>query len=327
MKKQTTTNKTRRDIKQELVDLVVEYMEKNQRLPWDKGTFDVAPINATTGKAYNGINDTILEMAGIGTLEFATFKQIQAAGGKVKKGAKGLPVVYYDFTKWNKAENRKPQEGDNPKDIETIPFLKRYVVFNLEDTEGVKSHRAEWLEQHKKENAELPDAQKAIDTFIKATGITFQNKLGTACYSPATHSVKIAPREHYKNSDHYYQTLFHELIHSTKKAMGRKQAAKQGDEIYSQEEIVAEFGSMILCRTFGVKPIFENSAEYIRCWGTHIKANPNWLITGANQAEKAAKYFIDTVKNYKGGKVEKIAAAALPDEIAAASTPAQVSLF
>ena len=203
MKKQTTTNKTRRDIKQELVDLVVEYMEKNQRLPWDKGTFDVTPINATTGKAYNGINDTILEMAGIGTLEFATFKQIQAAGGKVKKGAKGLPVVYYDFTKWNKAENRKPQEGDNPKDIETIPFLKRYVVFNLEDTEGVKSHRAEWLEQHKKENAELPDAQKAIDTFIKATGITFQNKLGTACYSPATHSVKIAPREHYKNSDHY----------------------------------------------------------------------------------------------------------------------------
>ena len=108
--------------------------------------------------------------------------------------------------------------------------------------------------------------------------------------------------------------------------MGRKQAAKQGDEIYSQEEIVAEFGSMILCRTFGVKPVFENSAEYIRCWGTH-KANPNWLITGANQAEKAAKYFIDTVKNYKGGKVEKIAAAALPDEIAAASTPAQVSLF
>ena len=87
MKKQITTNKTRRDIKQELVDLVVEYMEKNQRLPWDKGTFDVTPINATTGKAYNGINDTILEMAGIGTLEFATFKQIQAAGGKVKKGA------------------------------------------------------------------------------------------------------------------------------------------------------------------------------------------------------------------------------------------------
>ena len=32
MKKQTTT-KPRRDIKQELVDLVVEYMEKNQRLP------------------------------------------------------------------------------------------------------------------------------------------------------------------------------------------------------------------------------------------------------------------------------------------------------
>lgn len=296
----TTQKTTRRDVKQELVDLVVSYMEKNQRLPWDKGTFDVTPLNAITGKEYNGVNDTLLELAGIGTLEFATFKQIQDKGGKVKKGAHGLPVVYYDFRKWNTKEERPAKAGDDPKDIKSIPFLKKYIVFNLEDTEGIESRRAEWLEKVKKDNAELPDAQKAIDIFIKATGITFYNKLGTACYSPAEHSVKIAPREHYKNSDHYYKTLFHELIHSTKNALGRKTGKNFGDDQYSKEEVVAEFGAMILCRKFGVKPVFENSAEYIRLWGQHLKANPDWLIQGANQAEKAAKYFIETVKNYKG---------------------------
>lgn len=322
MTKKTTS---RKDVKQELVDLVVSYMEKNQRLPWDKGTFNVAPLNAITGKEYNGINDTVLELAGIGTLEFATFKQISDKGGKVKKGAHGLPVVYYDFRKWNEKEQRAAKEGDDPKDVKTIPFLKKYVVFNLEDTEGVESRRAEWLEKVKKENAELPDAQKAIDTFIKATGIKFINKLGTACYSPGSHSVKIAPREYYNNSDHYYKTLFHELIHSTAAALGRR-FGRNGNDLYSKEEVVAEFGAMILCRKFGVTPVWDNSAEYIRAWGQHLKANPDWLIQGANQAEKAAKYFIDTVKNYKG-EVTTIAADNLPGNVAAAAMPDQISLF
>lgn len=295
----TTQKTTRRDVKAELVQLVLDHMEKTNRAPWDKGLcFEFSPINATTKKEYRGINRILLNMLGLGTMEFATFKQVQAAKGKVKKGAKGLPVVYWDFTLWNFKEQRKPLPDDNEKDLKKVPFLKKYTVFNINDCEGIESARKDIPTG--KDNKRIDEAQEAIDKFIAATGITLHEKeTGTACYSPSEHAVYIAKLSSYKSSEHYYSTLFHELIHSTNKEIKRTLGGKFGSHAYSEEEIVAEFGAMLLCSYFGIEKQTENSAEYLTSWGKVLKANPNWLIKGANEAEKAVDYFLKKVAEYK----------------------------
>lgn len=295
----TAQKTTRRDIKAELVQLVLDHMKKTNRAPWDKGLcFELSPINVTTNKEYRGINRILLNMLGLDTMEFATFKQVQDAKGRVKKGAKGLPIVYWDFTIWNSKEERKAKPGDDEKDLKRIPFLKKYTVFNICDCEGIESNRKNLPTG--KDNKRIDDAQDAIDKFIAATGVKFVEKTtGTACYSPSEHAVYIAKLSSYKSSEHYYSTLFHELIHSTNHEIKRTLGGKFGSHAYSEEEIVAEFGAMLLCSYFGIEKQTENSAEYLTSWGRVLKANPNWLIKGANEAEKAVEYFLKKVAEYR----------------------------
>ncbi|MFB5664408.1 ArdC-like ssDNA-binding domain-containing protein, partial [Alteribacillus sp. HJP-4] len=68
-----------------------------------------------TQQAYRGINRMILPEG-----EYATFKQIQEAGGKVKKGSKSSLVVFW---KWLEKEDKKSGE------IDKIPILRYYRVF------------------------------------------------------------------------------------------------------------------------------------------------------------------------------------------------------
>lgn len=65
-----------------------------------------------------------------------------------------------------------------------------------------------------------------------------------------------------------------------------------GSEIYSKEEIVAEFGAALLCRRFGIEKEDNNTAAYIKGWSEAIKNNPDWLINGANAAQKAVDYML-----------------------------------
>ena len=64
---------------------------------------------------------------------------------------------------------------------------------------------------------------------------------------------------------------------------------------YSKEEIVAEFGAALLCRQFGITSEDDNTAAYLQGWSEAIKENPDWLINGANAAQKAVDYMNEIV--------------------------------
>lgn len=89
------TTKTQQ-IKADIAAAVAEEMIKTKRTPWDSGLLN-GSFNARnwgTEKAYRGINRLILAFFGTSeTAEYMTFLQAKAAHGKVKKGAKSLPVV------------------------------------------------------------------------------------------------------------------------------------------------------------------------------------------------------------------------------------------
>lgn len=288
----------KKDIKAELVQLILDKMSTSGQLPWDSGLLNSvhAPVNGKTMQEYRGINFFLLSFLAKGTsCEFLTFHQAQELGGKVKKGAKSYPVVYW--SSWNSKEKRPAEKGDNKDDI--YYFLKRWCVFEIGDQiEGIEPRR----KKVERENKPLQAAEDFIKKFVGATGlkVTHNSSISqsghTPKYFPKLHAVQIPPREEFASEQSYLASFFHELVHSTGKAMERKLAGMSKDiEAYSKEEVIAEFGAALLCRHFGITAETNNSAAYIQSWSKRLKDNPDWLISGANAAQKAVDYMLEIV--------------------------------
>ena len=86
----------------EFTDTIVEQVKKQEapfQLPWKAGERPQIPRNFATGRPYQGGN-TLYLMAvarkrGMEDNRWGTYNQIRAAGGQVRKGEKGVRVVYY----------------------------------------------------------------------------------------------------------------------------------------------------------------------------------------------------------------------------------------
>jgi len=99
------------------------------RKPWKVAVVDGQPYsiphNYATKRPYSGVNAFLLALTPYSTPMFLTFNQVVELGGKVKKGAISLPVVF-----WKPLKSEK--EGDKSEKNRLI--LRYYRVFNIEDT-------------------------------------------------------------------------------------------------------------------------------------------------------------------------------------------------
>src|SRR5262245_39605259 len=109
--------------------------------PWGAPTVSAPlgiPRNAATGRCYSGINVLILWGAivqhGFSVQSWLTFRQALGLGGNVRKGEQGTTVVYADRFVPDDERQRAYDEGEAPR---SIPFLKRFTVFNAEQCEAL----------------------------------------------------------------------------------------------------------------------------------------------------------------------------------------------
>jgi antirestriction protein ArdC len=100
--------------------------------PWSVKTG--MPRNLVTQKPYRGINPFLLLAAGYESPHWLTFRQAIQLGGSVKKGEKACPVVF-----WKQMELTDKESGE----IEKMPLLRMYFVFNVAQCEGLKNIPAE----------------------------------------------------------------------------------------------------------------------------------------------------------------------------------------
>ena len=63
--------------------------------------------------------------------EWVTYKQAQAMGAQVRKGAKGVTVCFYKHLQISEVN----AQGDN--ESKTIPMLKTFTVFNRDWVDGL----------------------------------------------------------------------------------------------------------------------------------------------------------------------------------------------
>jgi antirestriction protein ArdC len=124
------------------------------------------PRNATTGRAYSGVNVLILWGAvisgGYPSQGWLTFRQALAAGGCVRKGEQGVTVCYADRFTPEAEKQRSVEQGD---DARSIPFLKRFVLFNVAQCDGLP-------EQYSVDAPPLPERElmPVAENLIDATG-------------------------------------------------------------------------------------------------------------------------------------------------------------
>ena len=85
----------KRDVRQEVTDRIIIAVEENTA-PWQRpydGGPRSGPINAVTGKEYNGGNRMLLAtVAPTGDPRWVTYKQAAEQDWQVKKGEHGIPI-------------------------------------------------------------------------------------------------------------------------------------------------------------------------------------------------------------------------------------------
>ena len=93
----------------------------------------------------------------------------------------------------------------------------------------------------------------------------------------------------------YYNTLFHELVHSTGHAsrLDRKDAfaGNFGSDPYAKEELVAEMGAAFLSAKAGISPaVIANTGAYIANWIKRLKDDNKFIVSASARATRAAEY-------------------------------------
>jgi antirestriction protein ArdC len=261
---------------------IIKKLEKGTipwRQPW---TSKGQAVSWYTQKPYRGINALLLDPG-----EYATFNQIQAVGGKVKKGSKGHLVVFW------KLQHVEEVNQAGEKVSKTVPLLRYYKVFEINSQcEGISSKRNEETFDHDP----IVEAERIAEGYPNKPEINFAP--GRAFYRPSTDLISVPPLNDYPKAEDYYATLFHEMIHSTGHSsrlnrLTTEAAAAFGSESYSKEELIAEIGSAMLCGKAGiVQATIDNSAAYCQSWIRRLQQDSRLIVMSSSQAQKAADHIL-----------------------------------
>lgn len=289
----------RANLYDEVTNRIVAQLEAG-RVPWVQpwGSARTAgvglPRNALTSRAYSGVNILLLWGAvierGWPSQAWLTFRQAQEAGGCVRKGERGVTVVYADrFTPKAEAE-RAADAGEKAR---AVPFLKRFTVFNLAQCDGLR-------EDLSCEPAPLPEREivPVAEDVIAASGIAFRVGGDKAYYAPGADVVQVPPQPAFFDQVNYYRTCLHELTHATGHAtrLARDLRHPFGSKDYAREELVAEMGSAFLCAALGIVPTVRH-ADYLGAWLDVLREDNRAIFRAASAASKAADWLLARLRD------------------------------
>jgi len=297
-KRKATNNRStapRQDLYQEVTNKIIVQMEQGKFpwvQPWDSNHAACAvglPVNATTQRRYSGINVLILWGAvfdhGFTSQNWLTFKQAKALGGSVCKGEKGLVVCYADRFTPQKERQQARAEGRDPQ---TIPFLKRYRVFNVEQCENLPDDILDNTQP-------LPEREiiSRAEQLANASGADIRHGGDRAFYDPLRDYVQLPPQPAFTEQINYYRTFFHELGHWTghPKRLDRDQSGRFKTKSYAREELIAEMTAAFTCASLDIVPTIRH-ADYLASWLAILKEDKRAIFRAASQSSKAAEFLL-----------------------------------
>lgn len=287
--------KTTFNIYEKITEKFISALDKNE-VPWHKPWRGVdMAISHANGRAYSMLNQFLLDnIAG----EWLSFKQIEDGGGHIIKGKKPHFVVFWKFLpKYGEDEN------GNSVEIGTFPILKYYNVWHISEVEGIKP---KYKREFKSDATPNELAEGIFNNYVEREGLIVERdrEVDKACYTPIFDKIQVPKMSQFENTEYYYSTLFHEMVHSTgaEKRLCRKGIVEFntfGSEQYSKEELIAELGAAFLVNHVGLdtEKSFDNSLAYIQSWRSALSKDSKLIVSAASKAEQAAKYILTGAKS------------------------------
>lgn len=264
--------------------------------PWKQGwnAAHGAPRNYRSQHAYQGINAFLLGMLKHEQPYYLTFNQTRELGGCVRKGEKGMPVVFY---KAGKKEDAKGQE-------KKVAILQYSTVFNISQIDGVAWNLPELPSR---EHTPQEAAEQVLAGYVGGPRINHGGS--EAYYRTSTDLVNVPEASNFHTAEDFYLTTFHELVHSTGhgKRLDRAtltEKASFGSETYAKEELIAELGAAFLGNAAGLDMALTlpSSASYIDNWLQALRNDKRLIISAASQGQKAANHILGVVPSYEAGE-------------------------
>ncbi|WP_395074543.1 ArdC family protein [Flavobacterium sp.] len=328
------------DIYSYITDLIINTIEKEGHLPWQKNWVgsgaEGAAKNYVSKKEYSGANfilnfDIKFDEEGKGYLVpitfiqpyYLTFNQIRETKASLKKDSKARRVIYYtmifnydngtlklkttDKAKFNEfVRTYGLTKEDLKKYLQKIPVIKYYNVFRADDCTGLT-----FPEPKANKNVNpIDEAQRLIDGYKNPPAYTFVGD--KAYYQPASDTVNMPKINAFKSEASYYCTYFHELVHSTgaKKRLERDFSGSFGSKPYAFEELIAELGAVFLCSEAGI--LFQtkdNSAKYLKNWNTvlvtELENDNRFFLKASAQSQKAVNLILDRIPEKETSELPK----------------------
>jgi len=278
---------------EEVTGRIVQELE-NGRVPWVRpwtasGVPLGLPRSAATRLFYSGINVLILWDAvirrGFASQEWLTFRQALGLGGHVRKGEHGTAICYADRFIPKKEQERARESGDTPN---AVPFLKRFIVFNVEQCDGLPAHIVA-------KPKPVPPSELSLETeaLIAATCARFVEGGGEAYYHRGEDFIRLPFRETFLTPADYYCTVLHELGHWTAhpSRLNRDLQHRYGSSAYAREELIAELTSAFLCAHLNIIPQIRH-ADYLGHWLQILKEDSRAIFHASSQASKATDFIL-----------------------------------
>jgi antirestriction protein ArdC len=346
-----------REGQQKIYDMVTEMILETMksdglfwREPWAGGgkqakkvkvnVMGPLPVNFVSKAPYSGVNYWLLKYVAphrnkYTVLNYMTITQVNQLGGKIKKGAKAWPVIYYSLMYKHNGKNITEDQyetlsEDEQKKVQKIPFIQYYRVFNAHDIEGVPGIM-EQVQARKTvlqyEVEPIKAAESIVNEMPKRPYIQ-QSKQRKAYYSPGGDFVHMPYIGVFDKEQQYYSTFFHELVHSTghESRLGRDFGGRFGDKKYAFEELIAELGASYLCAESGILYFtLKSNAAYLKSWSKKLreemKADNKFFLKAAAKAQQASDFILGD--RSRGKKTEVVEAPKSMRESKSARPPVQ----
>jgi antirestriction protein ArdC len=280
-----------------ITNRIIEQLEQSV-IPWGKPwTEGGHPQNLFTKRPYTGMNTWLLGSLGYAQNYFLTWKQVKAVGASVKKNEKGTMVVF-----WKRLPPAQEKDSKEPQKLKSV--LRYYYVFNIAQIDNLP------------EVVTIPYPPDTINQIGACDEIiesmphcpTIKHGRQKAYYDPTNDYINMPKKDSFTTSEAYYNTLFHELIHSTghPSRLNRKEIAEPneyGSTLYSIEELTAEIGACYLNSIAGiVNREFDNSVAYIKGWINTLMNDKRIIVYASGQAQRATDYILN-VQSYRNDEV------------------------
>jgi len=312
--KKTYKKKTPVDVYQMVTDKVISLLEmkidKQWSRPWITLGDGKPPHNMFSKNYYRGINSFLLSLDNVAaasdfkTSRYATFNQIKAHGGTVEKGSKSSPIIYYSpirIDENGKYYSQKVYEGMSAAQraaigLRQIPMIKKFNVFNVDQTTGLPSEYYELPEQEP--FTEMQKDDRAEDLLKRATdkmGVKLTIKESSRAYYNRLNDEIVLPlREQFNGvSSRFYSVANHELVHSTAPRLDRSLEGAFGSPEYAKEELIGELGAAFCCSALGLELDITDNVAYLQSWLSVLKADKKAIVSAAASAQRSSDYILE----------------------------------